>query len=381
MATGRGEDHNPWTIQGHEAQGRPGNGPLIAALVASFLAWFPTTAIAIALPTMHAELGTSIAGLAWIPNAYLLSLAATVLLVGRVTDRVGHRRMLIIGLVAFATAAMATAVAPGLIIMLIAIAGLGLAGAMLITSSLALIGSSYQGRRRIRALSLWAAASAMAQALGVPIGGLLTQSTLGWRSIFWICAPLAIAAALLSWRFAVESGVDSSLQLDILGALTLGMALVAATVLFMQGATWGWLSPATILTSLVMVVLFAVGLTAMHRAPDPIIPMNLATNQRFVGGQLINASFNACLMGVLFLMPLFIQDALDHTPGQTGVLLLALTGTIVIFSPVGSTLSNRFGERIPLVIAMSLTAVGNQTIPAIRDRSPRKDRRKKRGRR
>jgi MFS family permease len=331
---------------------------LWAPVVASGVVWIPTTGIAIALPTLHAEFGTSISELAWIPGIYTLAFATVLLLAGRLVDRGGRRRFLIGGSSAFAVATLVASAAPSYGLLVTATAALGASSAFVTTSSLGVLEAAFSGPARTRAVSLWAAATAAGQAVGVPLAGLLLDTPLGWRAIFWVCAPIAAGVAIAAAWAVRESRDPDRGPLDLAGGLTAGISLALVGALGLQGPTWGLTSPATLGLLAAWLVVSAVALVATRRAEDPVVPTGLLRERQFAGGVAIAIVFNMCLVGALFVLPLFLEQARGAGTTLTGAVLLALTGAAAVSAPAGGPLAVRFGERTPLVGAMALTCLG-----------------------
>ena len=192
------------------AGGRPAL-TLAACILASSLAFVDGSVVNVALPTIGGELGGGAAGLQWVINAYLLPLSALLLLGGAMGDRFGRRRVFLIGLVGFAAASTLCAMAPGLELLLAGRALQGISAAMLMPNSLALLGSSFDGEERGKAIGTWAAAGAIAGAIGPLLGGWLI-GTVGWRAIFLINLPLAAGAIALGWAYVALRIIHSLVQ-------------------------------------------------------------------------------------------------------------------------------------------------------------------------
>ncbi|MEA3064593.1 MAG: hypothetical protein QOJ27_1039, partial [Sphingomonadales bacterium] len=189
---------------------------LAASILASSLSFVDGSVVNVALPAIGADLHAHASGLQWIVNAYLLPLSALLLLGGAAGDRFGRRRLFLLGIALFALASALCALAPSLELLLAGRALQGIASAMLMPNSLALLGSAFAGEARGRAIGTWAAAGAVAGAVGPVLGGWLVGAV-GWRSIFLVNLPLCAGALWLGWRFVAESREKSGAPLDWLG--------------------------------------------------------------------------------------------------------------------------------------------------------------------
>ncbi len=338
----------------------PGHGRTIiaATICVAALGWFPTTALVIALPEVQADFGTSVDELGWVPNAYTLAVSAALVAAGRISDRYGRRRSFLWGALGFTAATALAAIAPSFPTLLVTVALSGVAGAFMFTSSLAILKVSFDGRRQAIAIGLWAAATNLGQALGSPIGGLLEDSALGWRSIFWLAIPFGLFPAFVAWRWVAESRARSPAPIDVAGALSVGAAVVLLVVGGMQGPEWGWLAPGTLVVLAGAALASAAAVVSLRRATEPILPLAAIGDRVFLSGTAINGLANVCFSALLFLAPLFLEDALGESPAQAGVLLLALTGTVVIAATLGGRLVGPRTAPFLLVGASALLVAG-----------------------
>jgi MFS family permease len=190
---------------------------LAATMLASSLAFIDGSVTNVALPSIGRDLHGDAASLQWIVNAYLLPLSALLLVGGAAGDHFGRRRILILGTALFAAASILCALAPDLRLLLAARAAQGVGAAMLMPNSLGILGSSFKGEARGRAVGTWASAGAIASAVGPPLGGWLVGAA-GWRAIFLINVPVALAAIIIAWRH-VEESAEGEQPLDVPGAI------------------------------------------------------------------------------------------------------------------------------------------------------------------
>lgn len=338
--------------------------------LAAFATWFPTTALVVAIPELARVFDVSLAGLGWVPNAYTLTFAASLPLAGRLGDRIGIRRGLIAGGLLFTAATLAAAAAPGFDVMLAMIVVLALGGALTGTLPLALIDHLPAGPSRLRAIGVYSAGSALGQAIGVPLGGALVDSPLGWRSIFWICAPLTLAVVALTALMVHTDPPPGRRSLELATGLAGGGAIALLVVGLMQGPAWGWTDPRVLAAFAAGVLLSGVAVTREVRSPDPVLPAALRRSRRFLGGLGLAGLFNVCLSGTLVLLTFELQNGRGESPTVSGVVLLAFTGTITVVNLLADALSRPLGVRITAAIAMGVTAaclVLMATLPPLSD--------------
>ena len=244
---------------------------LTATVAAAGIVQLPTAAIVVALPTIHAEFGTSIAELQWTVTAFMIPFSAFLIAAGRLADIFGRRRALLIGTALFGGGSVLAAAAPGIDLLIAGVALAGAGGAMIMPASLSMLTNVFTGERRGTAIGMWGAATELISGVGVLVGGVLTGE-LDWRWIFVVCALVALAIALLALRGSPESrDPDVSHEVDLLGVGLSASALTALTLGLIQGAAWGWGSPAIVALLAGSVVLAAAFAIHERRAPNPII--------------------------------------------------------------------------------------------------------------
>ena len=342
-------------------QGKPGTGgrlTLFASILASSLAFVDGSVVNVALPAIGADLRAEAAGLQWIVNAYLLPLSALLLLGGAAGDKFGRRRLFLLGIALFALASALCALAPSLPFLLAGRSLQGVASAMLMPNSLALLGAAFAGEARGRAIGSWAAAGAIAGALGPLLGGWLVE-TVGWRSIFLINLPVATGALWLGWRHVAESRGAVRAPLDWLGVgtATFGLAAVTwgLTVLSSGGGPTvrGW--AATALGGLALLAFVAI---ERRRGEAAIMPLALFGTASFVGLTLLTFFLYAALGGLFVLLPYLLIELRGYSPVEAGAALLPLPAVIGLASRAMGAVAARVGPRLPLTVGPLIVAAG-----------------------
>ena len=330
---------------------------LATCILASSLAFVDGSAVNVALPAIGRDLHADAAALQWTVNAYLLPLSALLLVGGAMGDRLGRRRLLIAGVVLFAAASLACAVAPSLSVLLAARVAQGIGAAVLMPNSLALLGNAFAGDARGRAIGTWAAAGAIAGAIGPPLGGWLVDAA-GWRAIFYINLPLALGAVLLAWRY-VEESERGDQPLDPAGAALATAALFAVAL----GLTW-WSSARTLGiasgTALALGVAAVIGFALVERARGDraMTPLAMFGSRAFVGLTLLTFLLYGALGGLLLLLPYVLIDAAGYTPLQAGLALLPFPLLIGGASRAMGQIAAATGPRAPLSVGPLVVAAG-----------------------
>ena len=271
-------------------------------MLASSLAFIDGSVVNVALPAIGGDLHVYAAGLSWAINAYLLPLSALLLLGGAAGDHYGRRQMLIAGILVFTLASVGCALASGLDVLLACRTIQGIGAAIVMPNSLGILGSSFEGEARGRAVGTWAAAGAIASAVGPPLGGWLVD-VIGWRAIFYLNVPVAGAAIAIAWNYVEESAAGEQ-PLDWRGAIlataALGSLAWALTLWSSHHTasfgTWVGLGAGTILLLLFVLAEHRLGERAM-------MPLSLFASRPFVGLTVLTFLLYGALGGSLVILP------------------------------------------------------------------------------
>jgi EmrB/QacA subfamily drug resistance transporter len=339
---------------------RAGNkwSTLVAMTLSSGLTSIPTAAIVLALPTLHRQFDASFDELIWTVNAFSLAYAALLITAGRLSDLYGRKIFFLGGSVLYAAACVGAATAQDTIWLIAAIAMIGVGAAILTPASLSIITSMFTTTERGMAIGIWGAASALTSGVGPALGGLLTDQ-LSWRWIFWCQLPLAalmIVVAAVSTPESKDPLADK--RIDWSGAVCVGAGLSALTLALVEGSSWEWGSP-RIVGLLVGGVAILVGLVLIERrVKNPIVDFRFFLHRNFTGANVVLFVLNFALAGVLFFLPLYLQEFLNYSPLKSGVLLLPASGLMVLGLPLGGPLADRLGPFPPIAFGLTLTAIG-----------------------
>jgi EmrB/QacA subfamily drug resistance transporter len=344
---------------------QPARGPrrprliLAATILASSLAFIDGSVVSVGLPAIGLDLHAGAADLQWIVNAYLLPLSALLLLGGALGDRFGRRRLLIIGVSLFAAASAACALAPRLEGLFAARGLQGLGAALLLPSSLAILGGSFKDAARSRAVGVWAAASAMAGALGPVLGGWLIDSV-GWRAIFLINLPLAAATIALALYAIEEQRPEHGRgRLDLAGG-----ALATASL---AGLTWGltaasgrqgWSLSAVAALAAGLILAVAFVWREKHAGDQAMTPLALFGSRRLVGLNLLTLLLYGALGGFVLLLPYRLIEASHYSATAAGAALLPFPLVMSLASPMAGAVAGRIGPRALLIGGSLIVAAG-----------------------
>lgn len=334
--------------------GRDPRWVLPTSILGSSLGFIDSSVVNVALPKVQSELGVGFEASQWVANAYLLTLASLILFGGSVGDTFGQRRTFILGLSGFAAASMACGIAPTAAALVVFRGVQGAAGAFLIPASLALVGTAFSGEDRGRAVGTWAAAGALTTALGPPLGGWLVD-VVGWRSVFFLNAPIA-AAALMMAILVRPDRPDRSGGLDFLspvvGVLCLGSMsyglIEAGTGTVLRGAAF-------VLLALPLGALWGV---RERQARHPVVPSRLFRDRRFVVANAMTVVLYASLTGALFLLPFVLIYTYGYSAAAAGAAFLPFSAIMAAGSRTAGALAQRIGSRAMLAAGGLVTASG-----------------------
>ena len=335
--------------------GRPG-WTLTATILASSLAFIDGSVTNVALPAIDRSLAAGPAGLQWVVNAYLLPLSALLLLGGALGDHWGRRRLLIGGIALFLLASLGCAAAPTIGWLLAARGVQGVGAAMLMPNSLAILANAFAGEDKGRAIGTWAAAGAIAGAVGPPLGGWLVE-TVGWRAIFLINLPIGGGAMLIAARFVDESAAGRE-PIDWPGASLATLALGALTwALTVASSTHRLGSASAIALGVGVVVLLAFATVEHRRGDRAMMPLALFGSRAFVGLSALTFLLYGALGGLLLLLPYLLITG-GYSPTQAGMALLPFAVAIGGASRAMGRIAARIGPRWPLTIGPLVVALG-----------------------
>lgn len=328
---------------------------LPATILGSSLSFIDSSVVNVALPAMQRDFQSSLATVQWIVNGYMLTLASFILLGGAAGDRFGRRRIFLMGLLAFAGASLMCAVAPTVNWLIAARLAQGFAAALLVPTSLAIIGSAFSGEARGRAIGTWAGSAALTTAFGPPLGGWLVDS-ISWRAIFFVNLPIAALAALFILRTPEDRGADNEQPLDFTGAL---LAVLSLGLICYSLITLGKGERALGLSGLVAAAI-AVGCfgATEQRAEQPMMPLSLFRDRRFAGANGLTVLLYAALTGVLFLLPFVLIRTRGYSAAAAGAAFLPFSIIMGAGSRSAGGLGSRFGAGLPLTIGSCVTAGG-----------------------
>jgi EmrB/QacA subfamily drug resistance transporter len=339
-----------------KAQGNPWL-TLVAVALGVMMVGLDGTVVGVANPTIAADLDASLAGLQWVTNGYLLALAVLLILGGKLGDRFGRKKVFIVGIVGFALTSLGCALSPSIGVLIFFRVLQGVAGALLMPNTLALIRAAFPPSELNRAVGIWGGSSALAVASGPIIGGLLVEHV-SWESIFLLNLPLGLLATVVALAWVKESREESHVGgFDVPGVALLSGGLFLVVWALIKAQEKGWGSAYVLLFALAGVVVLGLFVLRESRAADPLLPLDIFRERSVWAGTLLVIVGFFALFGVLFFIGLYLQNTHGYSPVQTGVRMLPLTAVFVVSAPLGGVLTERYGPRPPLILGMVLLVI------------------------
>ena len=348
MSTSASPD-GPGLVRTGSATGR---AVVAAATLGSAMSLFDGTVVNVALRTIGADLDASINDLQWITNAYLLALASLILLGGSLGDRLGRRRVFVAGTLAFGVASALCGLAPSAEVLVAARALQGVAAALMVPGSLAMIQGAFHPDDRARAIGTWTGLGAIAAAAGPLVGGVLVEHA-DWRLIFWINLPVAVLTLWLARGVPETRDPGAAQHLDLPGAVLGALALGGVTYALVQ---WG--DPAAWPAVVVGLLAGLAFVVVESRVAEPMLALGIFADRTFSATNAMTLLVYGALSVLLFMLPLQLQVVGGDGPLAAGLATLPLPLVMLLLAGRGGALGARIGPRIPLTLGPLVMATG-----------------------
>ncbi|WP_205698306.1 MFS transporter [Conexibacter sp. SYSU D00693] len=336
-------------------------GALVAAILGSAVVAVDSTVVNVALPAIEDDLGGGLAGQQWVANAYLLTLAALILVSGSLADLFGERRLFVLGVSAFGVTSVLCAVAPSIEVLVAARALQGVSGALLTPASLAILIAVFPPDERGKAIGTWTAWGGIGILLGPLLGGQIVDSA-DWRVVFAINIPLVLGTLALASTYVPAGEPRTAGQdrphVDVTGAALCAVGLAGATFALIEQPMLGWSSPAVWGPGLGGLAVFAAFLRFEARTPHPMLPLGLFGRSNFRWGNLETLFMYGGIAVMGFFLGLFLQQAAGWSALEAGTTMLVPTTVMFVLSRRFGALADRLGPRAFMAAGPLLSAGG-----------------------
>ncbi|HEY3729481.1 MAG TPA: MFS transporter [Solirubrobacteraceae bacterium] len=337
---------NPWLV-------------LVIACLAQFMVVLDATVVNIALPSIQRGLHFSASDLQWVVNAYTLIFGGFLLLGGRAADLLGRKRLFIAGVILFSAASLLNGLAQSSGMLIVGRGLQGLGGALVSPAALSIVTTTFSdGAQRTRALGVWSAIAASGAAVGLLMGGVLTDIA-SWRWVFFVNVPVGLATIALALRYVAESRVQvAHRSFDIAGAVTVTSGLVVLVYAIVKAQAFGWGSARTLGLGAVAVILLAAFVAIERRSKAPLMRLSIFRVRALTVADTSLLLVASGMFGMFFFASLYVQQVLGYSPLRAGLAFLPVSGGIVIGAGISQQLIRRVGVRNMGVAGVTLAAAG-----------------------
>jgi EmrB/QacA subfamily drug resistance transporter len=331
----------------------------VLVCIAQFMVILDATIVNVALPSIQTGLHFSPTSLQWVVNAYALVFGGFLLLGGRASDLLGRQRLFVAGVVLFTVASLVNGLATSSGVLVGGRALQGLGAALVSPAALSIVTTTFaEGAERTKALSIWSAIAAGGGAVGLVLGGLLTE-TLSWRWVFFINLPIGIAAALLSLRFVPDSRAENKPDTaDVAGAVTVTSGLLVLVYGIVKAESYGWASPRTIGLGLLSAALLTAFVVIENRSKAPLIRLSIFRLRSLTASNIAMLFVASGLFSMFYFAGIYLQEILGYSPLKAGLAFLPFTFGIVIGAVASQQLIKRIGIRAVVFGGLTLGALG-----------------------
>jgi EmrB/QacA subfamily drug resistance transporter len=331
---------------------------VVATILGSTVVFLDATIVNVALPALSDDLGTGLADQQWVVEAYLLALVSLLLVGGSLGDQFGRRRIFILGLGLFGVTSILCAIAPSTGVLIGARSLQGLAGALLVPGSLAILAATFEGEERGRAVGTWTAWTGIATVIGPAGGGALVEA-ISWRAIFWVNVPLIAVTMVLAHRNVRESvDPEADRRIDGLGILLSAVGLGAPVYALIQQPTHGWGDPMVYGALVGGVAVFAVFLLWEARYRHAMLDLSLFRVRNFAITNLETLIVYAGLIGAFFFITLFLQQTAGYYPIGAGLATTPVSLILFVLSPWFGKVATGIGPRVPMAVGPVVGGIG-----------------------
>ena len=332
---------------------------LVTVIIGTFLGGMNQSVANLSLPKIIQDFGIPISTAAWISTAYIIANAVLVPVWGKLGDKIGRKKVYIIGLSIFMLGSVLVGLAWNFTSIIVFRIIQAIAVSADYPTAMAIIAVTFiDGRKRAQALGIWSATLAVGSILGPLIGGPIMDA-FGWRAVFFLMFPFGMIGMFMVLTFVKESAsAKKNFKFDFTGSITLGIAISALILVLDKGTDWGWFSNNSIIAYAAFIIFGIMFYLSEVRHEDPVVDFKFFKNNVFVSTLINNVIMSMGLMGVVFVISIFLQGYLGYSATQTGVMYIPMAVFMMIFSQIGGRLVGRVQARYVLFISMVVGAFG-----------------------
>lgn len=332
--------------------------PLILAVlfITAFMALLDVTVVTVAIPAISKDLSAGLSAQQWVISAYTLFFSAVLLTGGTLGDRYGHKRVLLVSVAAFAVTSALCGFATDIGSLIAWRCLQGLAGAAMLPGTLSMITLTFPDpRQRAKAIGMWSGVAGLALIAGPVLGGWLVAAY-GWRAIFFLNLPIA-AFAIAAGARILPRAAGKPAALDPAGQVSAIVWVGALAYALIQGNTDGWASPLVLASMALAAVAFAVFVAVELRSNDPMMPLGLFADRRFLAGNVVSLLLGFGLFSMFFFLSLYMQEIRGESALGAGLMFLPGSVAIIVAAPLSGIIASKLGNWVPMALGLAIAAV------------------------
>lgn len=337
---------------------------LLCASGMCFMIMLDSNIVAVSLPSIARDLGAAFSDIEWVVSAYVLTFAALLMPSGALADRIGRRRIALVGLSVFTLSSLLCGLAPGALILNMARAVQGIGAALQLSAALAILGHEFRGSDRARAFGFWGTVIGVAVALGPLVGGVITSS-FGWRWAFLVNVPIGAVLVVLTVAVVEELRDPDAVRLDLAGMVLFGGGLFCLVWALIDGNAAGWSSRPILLKLAAAIALFILFVVAERAQMRPMVDFSLFRRRTFLGASVAMLGFASSAQVMMTYLPLYLQNAFGLGAAAAGFGMLPFALPLFFCPRIAAALAERTSGRTLLAIGLAIVALGNIATAAL----------------
>lgn len=328
---------------------------LCTVCLGTVLSAYVSSCVNIALPNIMSALNFNMDSIVWVSLGYLLPYGSSLPITGKLGDQFGAKSLYITGLILFTAASMLCGMATSSAAMVIFRIAQGVGGGLLLPNAMTIVAQTFDAHERGQALGVWSAMAAAGSAMGPIVGGYLIEN-FDWRSVFFSVGPICVISIALAVAILPASRRNPSARIDYLGAVLLIASISSLLVALNQGQREGWDSLYILSLLYFAVATFVLFIAVEQWVEQPMVEIQLFRKLNFTVANAVGFVSFVAFYGGMFLLPFFLKSILNYSSTTAGMVMLPLTASMVVSSPVGGRLADRFGSRLPAFTGIMMIA-------------------------